>query len=169
MNYVGIDLGKDGGIIVLNQDGGVLKKYKTPLLTSTKAKPEYDIPAMVKILKEIPEPKVVTIEKSQPMPMVMGGVAANFQRGLSFGLWQGVLVALGISYDVVSARAWQKRMLADINVEDTKQASVIACQRLWPKEDWRKSERARNPDIGFTDAALISEFGRRSRSALQTV
>jgi len=74
VNYVGIDLGKDGGIIVLNQDGGVLKKYKTPLLTSTKAKPEYDIPAMVKILKEIPEPKVVTIEKSQPMPMVSSSV-----------------------------------------------------------------------------------------------
>ena len=164
MNYIGIDLGKDGGVVILDQDGGIVQKHKTPILSSAKVKDEYDIPAMVKLLREIPEPKVAVIEKSHPMPMMMGGVAANYSRGFSFGLWQGLLVALGISYDVVSARTWQKRMLADINVEDTKQASIIACQRLWPKEDWRKSERAKKPDIGFTDAALIGEFGRRSRA-----
>jgi hypothetical protein len=164
MIFVGVDLGKDGGVVSVDPGGAVLDKTKVPLITSAKAKSEYDIPGIVNLVKSL-LPAVFIIEKAQPMPMVMGGTQANFQRGLSFGLWQGILTALGVSYEAVAPQRWQKVMLAGINAADTKQAALIAAQRIWPKEDWRKSERAKKADEGLVDAALIGEWGRRSRKA----
>jgi hypothetical protein len=162
MIFVGVDLGKDGGVVSLDPDGRILDKAKIPLITSTKAKSEYDIPGLCELVKSL-SPAVFIVEKAQPMPMKMGGTQANFQRGLSFGLWQGILAALGASYEAVAPQRWQKVMLAGINAADTKQAALIAVKRLWPKEDWRKSERAKKADEGLVDAALIGEWGRRSR------
>lgn len=168
--YLGIDNGKDGAIIVLDSNGKIVSKHKTPLFKSgTKGgkklgKDEYDIAGMKATIVGLALPDndvMVTLEKAQPMPLKMGGGVANYQRGLSFGLWQGLLVGLGVSYQIVSPQAWQKIMLAGINSEDTKQAGAIAAQRLWPKEDWRKSQLAKKADEGFVDAALIAEFGRR--------
>lgn len=170
MIYIGIDNGKDGAIVYLDEKGRIINKQKTPLFkASTKGgkkqgKDEYDILSMrnnlmAHLIKE-PHPFVM-IEKAQAMPAIMGGSAANYQRGLSFGLWQGLLVGLGISYGVVTPQAWMKEMLAGINTEDTKQAACIAAQRLWPQEDWRRSALGKKPDEGFIDAALIGEYGRR--------
>lgn len=170
MKYLGIDNGKDGAIIVLDETGKIISKHKTPIFkSSTKGgkklgKDEYDIVGMKNTLTALAigeRDMVASLEKAQPMPVTMGGSAANYQRGLSYGLWQGLLVGLGISYQVFSPQSWQKIMLAGINTEDTKQAATIAAQRLWPKEDWRKSQLAKKADEGFVDAALIAEFGRR--------
>ena len=172
MRLIGIDNGKDGALVVLDGSGKILSKHKTPLFkASTKGgkkqgKDEYDIVRMRDLITAASAGErdiFATIEKAQPLPPTLGGVAANYQRGFSFGVWQGLLVGLGISYQVVTPQAWQKVMMAGINAEDTKQAAAIAAQRLWPTEDWRKSQLARNVDEGFVDAALIGEFGRRLR------
>lgn len=169
--YLGIDNGKDGAIVVVDSNGKILSKRKTPLFkSSTKGgkklgKDEYDIVGMRDSLMSVAVNEkdiMVTLEKAQPMPITMGGGVANYQRGLSYGLWQGLLVGLGISYQIFAPQSWQKIMLAGINSEDTKQAATIAAQRLWPKEDWRKSQLAKKADEGFVDAALIAEFGRRA-------
>lgn len=168
--YIGIDNGKDGAIVVMRTDGAIVAKHKTPLIKASSkggkkaGKDEYDIPAMRDIMREYADRSTCFIEKAQPMPMVMGGVVANYQRGFSYGLWQGILVTLGIPYEVYAPRSWQKVMLSGINTEDTKQAALIAAQRLWPNEDWRRSDKCKNADDGFVDAALICEFGRRIRA-----
>lgn len=174
MIYIGIDNGKDGAIVVLDPSGKITEKFKTPLLkASTKGgkkqgRDEYDITLMGATLLKIRDQAsaandsiFVTIEKAQPLPPKMGGVAANYQRGFSFGLWQGLMSGLRIPYQVVTPQAWQKVMLAGIAADDTKQAAAIAASRLWPDENWRKSELAKKADEGFVDAALIGEFGRR--------
>jgi hypothetical protein len=173
MRYLGIDNGKDGALVVLDAKGRILGKYKTPLLKAStrrgkkQGKDEYDIVGMKNILVDLARDDAdlfAFAEKAQPMPVKMGGVAANYQRGLSYGLWQGLLVGLGISYEVVSPQAWQKAMLAGIAARDSKQAAAIAAMRLWPKEDWRRSDLGKKPDEGFIDAALIAEYGRRNRA-----
>ena len=171
MIYIGGDLGNEGAVVFLTDKGKILKKTKTPLLKAAmkkgkKGKDEYDVLGMRTILTEAKEMDAVAmVERAQPLPAVLGGVAANYQRGLSFGLWQGLLAGIGIPYEVVRPQDWQKVMLSGINTTyDTKQASVIAAQRLWPNEDWRRSERAKKADDGFTDSALLAEFGRRRRN-----
>ncbi len=164
--FAGSDNGKTGALVILDRFGEIIEKNKTPLIKSPKGRSEYDIPGMRDLLKKWkPILRLVTIEKSHPLPPTMGGGVAQFGRGLSFGLWQGLLCGLEIPYIVVSARSWQKTMLADLSKMDRKQASVIAAQRLWPNHDFRRTERCKNPDDGLTDAALIGEHGRRSATA----
>jgi hypothetical protein len=170
MIHLGIDLGKEGAIVAIDDRGRITWKIKTPLLkASTKrgkkqGRDEYDIPGMRAVLlrSDASEGIYVCIEKAHTLPAAMGGSTANFQRGLSYGLWQGLLVGLEIPYLTVAPQTWQKRMFEGINADDTKQASAIASKRLWPKEDWRRSELAKKIDDGLTDAALIGEFGRRT-------
>jgi len=168
MLFLGIDPGKDGGLVLLKQDGSIARKWKTPLIKSTKVKDEYDLPAIRDIMQTCSssgERLMIVLEKTQPLPPKMGGSAANYQRGLAFGIYQAMCVGMGLSYTVVSPRTWQKVMFVNVNTEDTKAASALVAKRLWPKENWRKSERAQKDDDGFTDGALIGEYGRRSLNA----
>jgi len=174
MIYLGIDNGKDGAVVLLGFNGGIVWKKKTPILKASskggekKGRDEYDITGMRDILrevvasaKEMSDSVFAFVEKAQAMPAKMGGGLANYSRGLSYGLWQGLLVGLGISYQVVSPMAWQKVMLAGVNTFDTKQAAAIAVRRLWPNENWKKTEKTTKVDEGYADAALIAEYGRR--------
>lgn len=160
MNYIGVDPGKNGAIILLSEDGKILEKHKTPLIRSTKAKDEYDIPMLVGILGSFKKDAHVILEKGQPIPLA--GIMAQYQRGFSFGLYQGLFVGLGMPYTVVAPRTWQKAMFQDVNAEDTKAASILVAKRLWPREDWRRTERSKLDDDGFTDAALLAMFGLRT-------
>jgi hypothetical protein len=165
MMFVGVDLGKDGAIVCVDDDMKISFISKPPLIKSGKAKPEYDIPGISLIFEGMPEPKMVILEKAQAMPQKMGGASANYGRGLCYGIYQGVLVGLKISHAVVPPKRWQKEMFDGVNAVDTKQASIIVASRLWPGQDWRRSERAKKADDGITDAALIAEYGRRHYSA----
>lgn len=163
MIVLGIDLGKDGALAFLESTGAFLHVDKTPLFKSGKRKPEYDVVEMRRLLAEYTSRDLTAfVEKSTPMPAKMGGVAANFHRGYSLGLWTGILSGLGIPYTIVAPRTWQGVMFRDVAAIDTKQASVMVASRLWPKMDWRRSERARKADHGKTDASLLAEYGRRS-------
>ena len=169
MKYIGIDLGKDGAIVVLTEEGAIIEKIKTPLIKNPKGRDEYDDQGMRRALLGHIDDTMATIEKAHAFPGKMGGIA-NFQRGLSFGLWRATLVGLAIPFAVYASLTWQRVMLADLRTRgkkgkisgpDTKQASIIIAARLWPKEDWRRSERAKKAHDGFTDAALLGEYGRR--------
>ena len=162
--WVGIDVGKDGAIVALTDDGLLHAKTKTPVVTGVKSRREYDEPGMVRVLQSFEREGMkphVTIEKAQPLPPTMGGTQTNFARGLGFGLWKGILTALQIPHTVVASRTWQPAMFADQRVADTRQASIVAASRLWPHVDWRRSEKAQKQDDGLTDAALLAEYGRR--------
>ena len=159
MRYAGIDPGKDGAVVVIDVNGKILDKKKIPLISGKGTKNEYDIPGVVSLIADQPKPTLFILEKSQPMPM--SGMLAQLQRGFSSGLWQGILCAFALPYEVVHPKTWQKVFFRDVNAEDTKQASIIVAKRLWPGEDWRRSARAKVPDVGFTDAVLLAEYGRR--------
>lgn len=164
---IGVDPGKDGAMAAVVN--GLLPTHflrKTPIIQGDRN--EYDLTGMRSYLEEIQErarqefnssPVTAIIERQQAFPK-QGG-SSNFSIGYGFGLWIGLFTAMGIRYEVVSPQAWQKAMLAGIRKKNTKQASVVAAQRLWPGVDFRKSERARKQDSGLTDAALLAQFGWR--------
>jgi hypothetical protein len=165
--YVGIDPGKDGAIALLAEDGSLLKSWVTPTISGgSKAgkvgRREYNLAAMRDVLQELaPQNPVVTLERSQALPSSMGGSSANFGRGLSFGLWQGLLTGLLMRYEVVSPQRWQKEMFAGMARQNTKQAALIVAGRLWPKERWLATPRCKKAHDGIVDAVLLAEWGRR--------
>ena len=163
MIFGSIDGGKAGGIVFLAEDGKILEMYPTPVIKGSKVKDEYDIPAIDKILRSyVGKPIHVILEKGQPLPSALGGSSANFGRGFSFGLYQALLVSNNIPYTVVAPRTWQKVMFLGVNAEDTKTASVMVAKRLWPQQDWRRTEKSKKDHDGFTDACLMAMWGIRT-------
>lgn len=182
MIALGIDNGKDGALVVLDAQGGIMWKVKTPIIKArtktvmVKGKPkskklgrdEWDVVEMRELLvrvqgtaRESNLPLMAYVEKGQPFPSKMGGSVGNFQRGLSLGLWTGLLVGVGIPYNIIAPQRWQREMFKDVRADDTKQAASIVCRRLWPRESWKRTDKCRNDDEGFCDAALIAAFGKR--------
>ena len=176
MIYLGVDPGKAGGIAALDEDGVLLETYVMPVITAAKGRDVYDTEGMRRVVLEasclgdyaqaarpgIDRRVFATVEKGQPMPKGMGGAYAQFHRGTSPALWEGLLVGMQVPRSFEPAQTWQRSMLAGIE-GDTKQRALIAAQRLWPGQDWRASERSRKPHDGIVDAALIAEYGRRRR------
>lgn len=176
MIVLGVDPGKSGGLVVLSESGAVLDARAMPVLTSGKGRAEYDLDTITRFLRTQALDSVqtetfpdairsclrVVVERAQPLPPTLKvGGNAQFHRGVSRGLWEGMLAGLGIPYELISPRSWQSAMLRDVQGSDTKQRALIAAQRLFPGQDWRASERARKAHDGMVDAALIAEYGRR--------
>lgn len=164
---IGIDNGLDGGLVILSGTGAVVAKLVTPTIgVAGKGKRAYDVPAMVRFLREWAAPNVgarAYLERAQAMPGQ--GVSSMFSIGYGYGLWTGILTSLGIPFEVVAPRTWQNEMFAGINRDDTKRASALVAARLSPGSDWRATERSRVPHDGLTDAFCIAEYGRCRQSA----
>ena len=157
---IGVDPGKLGAIAVLEGWGPTVSPM--PLIRSGKGRAEYDLPGILAIFRRYNLGVTAYVERGQPLPRSMGGASANYHRGYSCGLFEGMLSALGISYTLVSPQAWQRVMLAGTSGKDTKQRALIAAQRLFPGVSLLPTERCRKPSDGMADALLIAEYGRRS-------
>ncbi len=185
---VGIDPGKRGAIAYLPARAGRPPHLEPmPLLRSHKGRDEYDLVAIAGLLGSLLEPVVTTtgprgargarfrsveyhrtlafVELGNPLPRSMGGGSANYHRGYSRGILEGILVALGIPYALVPPRAWQRAMLAGTSGADTKQRAVIAASRLFPTVSLLPTPRCRKPSDGMADALLLAEYGRRTLAA----
>ena len=66
------------------------------------------------------------LEKVHSFP----GAVGAFNFGMGFGIWQGLLTALGIPYTLVSPQTWKKAMLADMGKD--KGASRLRALQLFP-------------------------------------
>lgn len=171
MSMIGVDLGKDGGLVCLGESG-IVAMSVMPVITSSKSKKVLDL-AKIKAFILTYNPTVVVVEKLTPLPAFItrkggekqfaGGNLANFSRGYSLGSFEGLLVALGRKYVLVAPQSWQADLLRDTAAADTKQAALIVVKRLWPDQTFLASERSRKPHGGLVDAACIAEFGRRKR------
>lgn len=161
MVYIGIDNGLDGGIVVLDKDGAVLRREVMPTIgVAGKGKREYYEQAIVRILTDwIEHQPTVFLERAQAMPKQ--GVSSTFSIGKGYGTIRGILAGLRIPYEIVGPRDWQKVMFSGIDGSDTKRASAVIASRLAPSQDWKASERCKNMHDGMTDAFCIAEWGRR--------
>jgi hypothetical protein len=157
--YIGIDGGLGGALVAL-QEGKIISKVVMPVVDSSTSRREYDAQALISYLEGFDiENTVVILEKAHPMPKLGSVQAFNFGKG--YGTLIGILSAMKMPYQIIHARRWQKEMFQDINYSDTKQASAIIASRLFPSEDFRKSEKSKNVHDGLTDAALIAYYGFR--------
>ena len=150
---IGIDPGLNGGIVKI-KDGIIVEKCIMPTIGSPKK--EYDILAIVNILKGANK---IILEKAQPR--FKDGSKQAFKTGFGFGALQGIIFTLGIPHVLVSPKEWQKQLFAGLPSDDTKLASLMFCQRMWPNEDWTPTERSKKAHDGLTDAACIAYYGEK--------
>lgn len=166
--YIGIDVGKKGGLVALkgSENKG---KWAIPTIGN-----DIDGAALSNILLSLKDDydAVVLIED---VHSVFGASAkANFTFGFVCGLIEGVVIAAKMKFVKVQPKVWQKEIWTTPDIEyevggkegkrkkvNTKLTSLKSAMRLFPNFDFRATERSKVAHDGIVDALLIAEYGRR--------
>lgn len=154
--YVGIDPGLTGAVAII-WPTGTAGLWDTPTIVRSdprKIRRECNAAQMVDILRPLADGAVAAIEQVHSMPKQ--GAASTFTFGTGYGTWLGILAALGIPYDRVTPRTWQKAVMG--SVPPGKGASVAVALQLFPELAGCLTLKKHE---GRADALLIAEWRRR--------
>ncbi len=175
MNIIGIDPGKTGGIVSIN-DNNTIKYHFIPKIGN-----EVDVRKLNDIFNLYnPKEWKVVIENIHALFGVSS--ASTFALGHICGLLEGYIVSHEFSFIKVNPKLWQKEMFEGIPEKrktgkvnsktgkitkgriDTKKMAELAYMRLFPNIDLYLTEagnKSKNVHDGLVDAILLSEYGRR--------
>lgn len=162
--YLGIDPGKQGAFVVLDENSVIIEMYGTPLIGK-----EYDRQGIIDILTSYEFHKI-----GLENPAVIFGIGKSAVASLSHcvGLIEGMMVGLNIPFLLIQPKEWQKecwkhvkrQKKADGKGNDTKATSTLAAVNLWPKDNFKitnKGGKSVNHNDGMIDAVLVAEYVRR--------
>lgn len=157
--YLGIDVGKDGGLALYNSETGGLMTWLIP--DDLKGLDE----CFSDIRREVGTADILVL--IEDVHSIFGSSAkSNFQFGRIRGVKEALSVCWFGGYEVIQPKKWQRVIwreedfvLKESGSIDTKLTSANAAKRLFPGYDFRKSGRARKPHDGLVDATLIAMCG----------
>lgn len=166
--WVAVDPGKAGAIVCLTNTD-IVAKFIMPLSGK-----DIDTPALYNIFVGLKERYDLTVIIEDVHSIFGVSSKANFTFGYVCGLIDAVVIANQLRIVKTSPKQWQGEIWTNSDKcykplkpgqkkaqVDTKATSLKAALRLFPGADLRKSDRAKVPADGVTDALLMSEFGRR--------
>jgi len=160
MIYIGIDPGLAGAVAMID-DANCVQLFDSPAWTVQVKKDirhDYNVNGMAEIITsailrvENRKQIIAGVESVHSFPDQ--GVASSFKFGVGLGIWQGILAALGITYQMIPPQRWKKSLMDGYGKE--KDASMIVAQRLFPTADITLRKHH-----GRADALLIAEYMKR--------
>lgn len=154
--YVGIDPGKNGAIVIIDRNLNIFSKTIMPVIGKNR---DYDIQGIARWFKSLKEDHFLSVVLEKSLIVPMSGRISITSTHYCQGLFQGILVALEIPFEVVSPTEWKKKVLRGSDWKGNKGSSVIWCKRKWPQENWKVTNRCKKDHDGFTDAACIAYYG----------
>lgn len=164
---IGIDPGKNGAVAIhepIRDERKAWTVHDTPTAQMSKGKMDYLPAEMVRILRHpyaVCPDVIVAIENVHAMPGQ--GVTSMFSFGRGVGLWQGILAALQIPYELVEPATWKRQMKLPPKAEKGK--SVQLAQQLLPGiADVFVGPRGGALD-GRAEAALLALWMMQKRAA----
>ena len=186
MLIIGVDPGKNGGIVALSDLRNVIWRHVTPLVGTDID--WYKIAELIRVPDTHDKPHVF-IEHVHAMHGV--AAATTFTFGGCFEGTKALCYALQTPFTLVQPKAWQKLMWAGVPEQrkppkkltkkeliqrargekvrtpkvigaiNTKAMSAVAVARLFPGVDLRGTPASTTQHDGLIDALLIAEYGRR--------
>lgn len=173
MNYVGIDPGKTGAIVLVDKDCKIKFKATVPLIG--KFVDLHHLDDYFKSLKESYGEDIHVL--LEDVHSIFGaGATANFSFGRVLGNIEALIISHKMKFTSVAPKEWQKTVwqgirLVEINTGkknkngevkykiDTKATTLLAIKRLFPNDDFTKSSRAKKDDEGTVDACALAYYG----------
>lgn len=156
MIYLGIDPGLSGAVSAILPDGRLFVT-DTPVAVVKKTRRDYLVGEMAAVLRGLwdrNQNACAALERGIAMPRQSS--STTYTTGRGGGLWEGILAALGIPYELVDSRKWKKEMGLPPGAD--KGASRVLASRLFPES---AQFFARAKDDGRAESALIAEYRRR--------
>lgn len=146
MNFIGIDPGMSGGVVILIGD------WIEPAVYPFKNMTEMDMHMIIKAYAVTPDKAHAMLERVGAFPGQ--GVASTWKFGQHYGFLRGILTAQAIPFELVGPQKWQTAM--GCLTKGDKNISKAAAQRLFP---------AVKMTHAIADALLIAEYCRRTVNA----
>ena len=103
------------------------------------------------------QPALVVVEKVGAMPGQ--GVTSMFNFGMGYGMWVGMLAALGFPYELVAPQKWKAAVLG--GTKKDKRAAIEYVQRRFPDVSLLATPRSKVPHDGMADAACLALYARQ--------
>lgn len=158
MIFVGVDPGKQGAVVAIDEAGTICFLAELPFLEDGSA----DFPTLLKVFLRL---KGSTIFLERAVPMAMGAKHA-FTYGRDFAAIEIAIQQTGIPVHYVEPAKWPKVICEGIDSNlKPKVRSVMAARRIFPEQIEKLPVTPKSKKIheGFVDALLLAEFGRRLR------
>lgn len=144
--YIGLDLGSNGGVVVLNETGTVTEVFKNP----------DNVPEWVEKLSKYKDEHCFCITEKVHSQPINGG-KANFTFGKTVGITLTTFEILKIPFQEVTPQSWMKTYMMKKEKGETvtswKNRLKNKAQQLFPKE---------KVTLWSADAFLIAEYCRRN-------
>lgn len=142
--FCGIDPGQSGALAIIYDGGVTVQPYD-----------ESEYVLLLRTFKESGYRIHTVLEHVGAMPKQ--GVSSTFKFGMNFGIVQGMLIALGIPFELVRPQKWKK----EFSCTSDKNTSISVAQRMFPDVDLKRTARCLKPHDGICEALLMAEYCRR--------
>jgi crossover junction endodeoxyribonuclease RuvC len=154
---IGIDPGLSGALAILSPDGSVELVADLPIIRDLKLA-WVDGRALQSIILGALEGRTATAMVERVSSMPGQGVASSFQFGVGFGSILGVLLALHIRIEFVTASSWKR----SYGLGKDKHASLHKARLLFPTAELHLAKHD-----GRAEALLIAHYAltRTARAA----
>lgn len=168
--YLGIDPGKNGGIIAL-LNNEIIGKWIIPLIGD-----KVDLNALYLIFNTLKSKYRITVILEEVHSVYGSSAESNWVFGFVCGAIEAIVISNGLRLNKIQPKEWQAEIWQNGDKVykpkkpdqkkasiDTKGTSLNAAKRLFPGFDFRKSDskQVKNDHDGLIDAALLAEMGRR--------
>lgn len=161
-HYVSIDIGKAGGIAVINTENSVIGVSPMPKIGD-----EVDYHELCNQLRPY-QNKNCHIVFERLTSLFKVSKAATWSLAHQSGSVQMICIALNLPFTAVPPKQWQAEMFKGIpeitdstGKRDTKKMALMVVKRLYPELKLTFGERATKPHEGAIDALLMSTYARR--------
>jgi hypothetical protein len=167
--YIGIDVGSKGFIS--------MQKNGSWAHVSIEDNDLYQLSEIMRFLRQ--ENPNITCVIEDVHALFGSSAKSTFAFGFNKGYLIGLLAANEIPYTLIQPKEWQREMwinsdmvvsYKEVTIKgkkttkkevNTKQTSINCAKRLFPRIDFRKSERSKKIDDNKVDSVLMAEFARR--------
>jgi len=185
--YIGIDNGISGAIAVVAEDRNSAFVLPIPIIchsaikrkrdketgkmvNSVKKSNSYDAPSLANLFRLlIRDYDIRGVYLEQAQVMQRDGKVSAGKAMVGFGIMQGVLAALGVSYSLVAPQTWQSRLIKGVIGVDTKERSFKVAKTIYPfmHDSLARVNRNGRTEIndGACDAILLAELALRDFAA----
>lgn len=155
--YLGIDNGRNGAFVLIDEYGNIVSNTIMPFDKENK---EYDLFEIEGILKQYQNRDIeIFLEEGFYRYGIQS--QANFGLGYSLGMMKAMLFSLKLKYQLVKPREWQKEMFKGYTEKDKDKCQEIYCldECKYEKELFLATERSKVCHTGLTAATCIANYG----------
>lgn len=152
--WCGIDPGKKGALVVLDEDHQCVLELATPTVGKG-----YNIALMIGYVQMAAAlgVRLCILEASKAMPR--DGATSAWTTGYGFGIWETCLVTAKVPYQTATPSTWKRTF--GISGDDQKPQAILLARKLVPGLTMRRTPKCTTDSSDHAEAALLAVYGAR--------